>query len=165
MPHPNYTSATEYNNNIMTKKLLILASTVVLCCLAACRKEGEKPIGEDGQPSIVGTWNPTDKSYYKVKMYYQDGTFCDSIMAEYDPTSFIFNEDGTVDTPYLITCGYKIEDGKLYLDMMGVSTRVFEIQEFTSSHLVIENVSTGEYYSGNDTLLGYEYEHWDLLKQ
>lgn len=154
----------------MTKKLLILASAIVLCCFAACKKEDVKPNGDEGQPSIVGTWNPTNKSYYKVKMYYQDGTFCDSIMAEYDPVSFVFKENGTVDTPYEITCGYKIEDGKLILDMMGIATRVFEIQEFTNSHLVIENVSIGEYYTGNDngdtdTLVGYEYEHWDLLKQ
>lgn len=156
------------------KKLLYL-SCAMLLMLAACSKEEDQPSNNnngqnDANVNLVGRWDPTSQAWYKVMLYYEDGTFCDSLFASYEEEEgFVFSSNNQVETPWGVSATYSMTQDSIFFNLMGVVTRGYKLLNVSSDHLAFERMDIGEYTTGNenggtDTLVGYEYDHWDLRK-
>lgn len=159
-------------DKLLEMKKLFAILTMTMMVLAACTKEEseQKPAVNNSdndirpEEAILGRWNPTENTYFKVMLYYRDGTFCDSIFTDMGETGFNFRSGNQVDTPWEVPATYTLKSDMITFNLMGVVERNYSLLDLTAHHLAFEYLDTSEYTSGEDTLVGYEYEHWDLKK-
>ena len=159
------------------KRFILIAAVAAIALVSCTKKNGNEPVAEETQQpkdttatdttgaavSIVGTWMTTDKAYSAVYFYYRDGTYCDSINGPLEGmTGFTFRADGKVETPWEMTSKYVYENNQVIIDMVAGVKRVYDVRELTESHLVMEHRDTSEYFTEEDTVIGYELEYWDM---
>ena len=151
----------------MKRTFFAVIFTVFACVYISCGKEETSPIPVS-LPDIVGTWNATDGSHFKILFYLQDGTLFDSTDNPTDDLSFVFHDSINVDAPWEVPCTYSLTPNTLSFNLAGLVTRDYTLDEFTEHHLAFHRVDTSTYQTtgNNETIdvIGIEYEIWDLTR-
>ena len=160
------------------KKLLVSLAVIFAMTMIACQKEDTiKPIApdQDSNPEvpavdmnvdIVGTWNPTRATEYKILWYStEDGSLIDSVVSDLSDVGFTFREDGSVSpNPWNLSATYSVDSASIHFNLMGIIKRDYELKALSQDHMAFMRTDTSEYSFGGDPVMGVGIEYWDLSR-
>lgn len=142
---------------------LIMGTLIIAIYMASCGEKTE-------EATIVGTWDKTYASYFKVDILNPDGSVMLTQPLETLGSTFVFHDDGTVEAPWAYEYTYEVVSDSIVMRHEGWPDRVYHILSHNENAMELQRIVYADYYTSNDnggmdTVVGRETEYWDLVRK